>query len=243
MNDLVSPQCVDFVKSFEGFYPTPYFDMAGVKTIGYGMTGPEIEKLSSVTEKQATEMLKNILNSKYAQPLKDNLDSKGISLNQNQFDALVSMAYNVGISGVLGSALYKNVCAGIRDVTTITENFCAWSYADGVVVAGLLRRRQEEAKMFFGSGNKLEGENDVLKVAVLLYTKDDFWSGTDVAGRNGNCALFIRGADPARTVPAEAMSAQKLFVIGGPTAHHPNEVLLSGKDKYDTAAAVKKYLG
>jgi len=87
----------------------------------------------------------------------------------------------------------------------------------------------------------LQGGNDVLKVAVLLYTKDDYWAGTDVAVKNGNCAMFVRPAD--HSVPADAMSALKLIVVGGPTTKHPNEVLLSGNNKYDTAAAVAKYLG
>ncbi|TGE31341.1 N-acetylmuramoyl-L-alanine amidase [Desulfosporosinus sp. Sb-LF] len=87
----------------------------------------------------------------------------------------------------------------------------------------------------------LQGGNDVLNVAVLLFTKDDYWAGTDVAGKNGNCAIFVRSSD--HSVPAEAMSAKQLIVVGGPTTKHPNEVLLSGNDKYATAAAVAKYLG
>ena len=241
MTNLVSPQCVDFVKSFEGFSATSYRDCVGVKTIGYGMTGAEIAGLSSVTEKQASEMLKNLLNNNYAQPLKSILDSKGVRLSQNQFDALVSMAYNVGVGGLLGSTLYKNVCSGIRDVGIITGNFCAWSYAGGKVIAGLLRRRQEEAKMFFGNGNELEGVDDVLGVAVLLYSKEDYWAGADVAEKNGNCAVFVRGAD--RSVPKDAMAAKKLIVVGGATTGHAGEVLLSGETKFDTAAAAGKYLG
>ena len=85
----------------------------------------------------------------------------------------------------------------------------------------------------------LKGE-DVLKVAVLLFSKEDYWSGTDVAEKNGNCALFIRPAD--RSVPKDAMNAKQLIVIGGSTTGHANEVLLSGYTKYDTAAAVAKYL-
>ena len=88
---------------------------------------------------------------------------------------------------------------------------------------------------------ELEGGNDVLKVAVLLFTKDDYWAGADVAAKNGNCAMFVRAAD--HSVPAEAMSAKLLIVIGGATTKHPNEVLLTGNDKYQTAAAVAKYLG
>lgn len=154
---LVSKQCVDFVKRFEGFYPKPYYDIVGVKTLGYGMTGKEIEGLSSVTEPQASKMLEDLLNNKYATPIKQDLDRRGIKLNQNQFDALVSMAYNVGVSGVLGSTLYKNICNGIRDKATITANFEMWSMAGGEQVYGLLRRRREEAAMFFGSGNASSG--------------------------------------------------------------------------------------
>ncbi|WP_407312014.1 N-acetylmuramoyl-L-alanine amidase family protein [Desulfosporosinus sp. SB140] len=88
---------------------------------------------------------------------------------------------------------------------------------------------------------QMEEEDKVLNVAVLLFTKDDYWAGVDVAAKNGNCALFIRPSD--QSVPAEAMNTKQLFVVGGPTAKHPNEVLLSGKDKYATAAMVAKYLG
>lgn len=87
----------------------------------------------------------------------------------------------------------------------------------------------------------LQGGDNVLKTAVLLYTKEDFWAGYDVAVKNGHCAMFVRPAD--FSVPAEAQSAETLIVVGGPTTKHPKEVLLSGKDKYETAAAVAKYLG
>lgn len=87
----------------------------------------------------------------------------------------------------------------------------------------------------------LQGGNDVLKVAVLLFTKEDNWAGYDVAVKHGNCAIFVRRAD--QSVPADCMSAKTIIVVGGPTTKHPNEVLLSGNDKYDTAAKVAKYLG
>lgn len=150
---LVSKECVDFVKSFEGFSATPYFDEVNVKTLGYGMTGSEIQGLDYVTEEQATQMLEDLLNNKYAVPIKNDLDNKGISLTQNQFDALVSMAYNIGVGGLLGSTLYRNICNGVRDIDTITGNFEMWSKAGGQTLPGLFRRRKEEAAMFFGSGN------------------------------------------------------------------------------------------
>lgn len=79
-----------------------------------------------------------------------------------------------------------------------------------------------------------------LGVAVLLFSKEDYWCGADVATKNGDCAIFIRPAD--HSVPKDAMNAKKIIVIGGSTTNHTNEVLLSGSNKYATAAAVAKYL-
>jgi len=243
MINLVSPQCVDFVKSFEGFSATPYYDIVGVKTIGYGMTGSEIAGLYSVTEKQASDMLKNLLNNNYALPLKNNLDSKKVNLNQNQFDALVSMAYNVGINGLLGSTLYRNVCAGVRDVNTITENFCAWSYAGGKVIAGLLRRRKDEANMFFGSGNENiinKGDDFQMDVCVVYYTPADFSSALILANLNGSCGMFCRNA--SANVNPIALKAKKIINVGGPKLGVPGEVYLSGNTAGDTLIIVSNYL-
>lgn len=145
---LVSDACIDFIKSWEGYYSTPYIDCVGVKTLGYGMTGEEIESISKVTEEQATSMLKEWVNNKYAPIVKSDLDSKGVILVPNEFDALVSFAYNCGTGGLLGSTLYKNIVSGVKDSATITSNFQAWSSGGGRRIEGLYRRRTKEAAMF-----------------------------------------------------------------------------------------------
>ncbi len=147
----VSEQAIDFIKSWEGFYSEPYYDCVGVKTLGYGMTGEEIRGLDYVTEEQATSMLKDWINRKYAPVIKNDLDARGIILKQCEFDALVSFAYNCGTSktnGLLGSTLYRNICNGVRDPETITANFQAWSNGGGKRIEGLYRRRTKEASMF-----------------------------------------------------------------------------------------------
>lgn len=151
MESLVSDKLIDFIKSWEGFSATPYDDEVGVKTLGYGMTGSEIEGITEVTEELATQMLKDLINKKYAPVLKADLEAKEITLKQNEFDALVSMAYNVGISGVLGSTLYKNVAVGIKGASAIKANFQAWSNAGGKRLEGLYRRRTKEANMFLNA--------------------------------------------------------------------------------------------
>ena len=88
--------------------------------------------------------------------------------------------------------------------------------------------------------NNNQGDDNVLDVAVLLFSKEDYWSGHDVCVKNGNCALFTRFNG---TIPKEAMSAKKLIIVGGGSVNHQNEILLSGNTKYDTAQAVGKYLG
>jgi len=151
-NKLVSDALINFIKSWEGFSATPYYDEVGVLTLGYGMTGEEIQELSSVTEVQATEMLRNWINNKYAPIIKSDLDSKGIVLNQNEFDALVSFAYNCGTDGLINqSTLYKNVVAGVRNSAIITSNFQAWSNGGGMRIEGLYRRRTKEATMFLNA--------------------------------------------------------------------------------------------
>ncbi len=151
-DSLVSSKGIDFIKSWEGFYPNKYYDCVGVLTQGYGLTGKEIEDLpATITEEKATELLKDWINRKYAPVVKKDLTSKGITLKQHEFDALVSFAYNCGTVGLLGSTLYKNIISGIRDKNTIISNFQAWSNGGGKRIEGLYRRRMKEAAMFLDS--------------------------------------------------------------------------------------------
>ena len=126
---LMSEAGLGFVKSFEGFYANKYYDCVGVLTQGYGMTGddlitrsyPNVIQLQKI--KQHT-LLKSLINEKYAKKVKADLDAKGVELQQNEFDALVSFAYNCGTDALLSkSTLYKNVVAGVKDSATITANF------------------------------------------------------------------------------------------------------------------------
>lgn len=86
-----------------------------------------------------------------------------------------------------------------------------------------------------------EEEEDVLDTAILMFTDEDYWSAKDVSAKGGGIAMFVRqGQD--KTIPSDAMKAKQLITIGGPVTGHTNEILLSGKDKYLTADAVRNYL-
>ena len=69
-------------------------------------------------------------------------------IGQNQFDALVSLAYNIGVSAFAKSTVAKRVNANPND-PTIRDAFLLWSKAAGKVLAGLVRRRTAEADLYF----------------------------------------------------------------------------------------------
>ena len=69
-------------------------------------------------------------------------------ISQSQFDALVSFAYNLGTGALQKSTLIKKVNANPKDVT-IADEFLKWNKANGIVLAGLTKRRQAEANLYF----------------------------------------------------------------------------------------------
>jgi lysozyme len=140
---------IEMIKSFEGFRGTPYKCPAGIPTIGYGATFyPNGKKVTmsdaAITEEQATELLAHMLVSfeKY-------VDSYCIdSITQNEFDALVSFAYNLGPANLKASTLLKKVNANPND-ESIRLEFMKWVKAGGKTLKGLVRRREAEANLYF----------------------------------------------------------------------------------------------
>lgn len=144
----------EFICSWEG-YTSKWEDVGdGYLTIGIGLCtsstlGQQVyaSGITSCTKEQACEWLQEECATCY-NTIKAKLDASGITLAQNQIDALISMAYNIGTSGLLGSTLFKNICNGVTDATTLQSNFEAWSYCNGDYWEGLNRRRKSEAKLY-----------------------------------------------------------------------------------------------
>lgn len=123
-------------------------------TIGYGTTYEARPDAfpngidSTCTIEQARQWLIDEGQEK-AETIKNDLDNRGITLTQNELDALISFSYNCGAGqkGLLGSTLYKNVINGVRDSNIIISNFTAWNKANGKEETGLTRRRK--AKQYY----------------------------------------------------------------------------------------------
>jgi lysozyme len=145
----ISDACIDLVKHFEGFYSKPYKCEAGVSTIGYGtILYPNGKKVTlqdkPCTEAEAIEWMRYELNQKAKE-----VDAMAIdTVNQHQFDSLVSFAYNCGSNALKNSTILKRVNANPND-PTITDAFMMWVKADGAILQGLVRRRKAEAALYF----------------------------------------------------------------------------------------------
>ena len=143
VNDLTySTKGPALTEQFEGCRLTAYQDQVGVWTIGYGHTGPDVKPGMTITSAQAQDLLAQDV--KGATACVNNVVT--VKLTQEEFDALVDFVFNLGAEAFSGSTMLRRLNAG--DFTGAAAQFDLWDRAGGAVVAGLLRRRQEEADLF-----------------------------------------------------------------------------------------------
>lgn len=135
---------IDLICSFEGLRLNAYDDGVGVWTIGYGTTiinGVKVKKGDTCTEAQAKQYMASDLKKFEAA-----VNKVQVPLNQNQFDALVSLAYNIGTSAFASSTLLKKLNSG--DYKGAAAQFDVWNKAGGKVMKGLVNRRAKEKALF-----------------------------------------------------------------------------------------------
>lgn len=143
----ISAAGLAFIKKYEGLRLSAYYCPAGIVTIGYGSTRyPEgrlvmiSDELSS--EEEATQLLLSTISE-----FESAVNEKQLNINQNQFDALVSFTYNVGVQAFSESTLLEKAKINVNDLS-IYDEFMRWNYSSGRVLAGLTARRMEEADLY-----------------------------------------------------------------------------------------------
>lgn len=163
-----SKNIIYYVKGIEGYAPYHYYDSVGVKTLGYGMTGKELNGVSvPLSETSATHYLVNNFNRLYYVPVLNILKSKGVTnMLQREVDAFASFAYNCGVDGFRNSQLLARYVAGERG-EGIHNEFRKWVHGDGQVLPGLVRRREEEWKIFSGSSSPVGGYNTAPSISYI----------------------------------------------------------------------------
>lgn len=153
----ISKEGLDFIKKEEGLRLTSYPDGVNVWTIGYGHTSG-IKPNMTITPEQAEKYLKEDIEF-FEKGVNDYVINKGILLEQSQFDALVSLVFNVGLGSIFtkdygnffgaGSTLYNHL-KNFR-YNEAAERFTDFKKAGGVVVQALLNRREREKAVFLKS--------------------------------------------------------------------------------------------
>lgn len=194
-----SQKGIDLIKSFEGCKLTAYQDTVHVWTIGYGHTGG-VKSGQKITKAQAEDFLKADL-AKFEKAV----NALKMDFNQNQFDALVSFAYNCGTGNL------NKLCKG-RTNAEIGSKMLLYNKAGGKVLAGLTRRRNAENKLYnapmkevdavFPSKALKKGDKgaDVVWIQQALNKKGYnlvidgiFGSGTEYAVKDFQTKTFVNG--------------------------------------------------
>jgi len=139
----ISQKGIDLVKHFEGCVLVGYPDIGGIPTVGYGSTGPDVHVGMKITQAEAEKLLANDLR-RFETGVSELVK---VAINQNEFDALVSFSFNVGLGAFKNSTLLRLLNDhATKDV--VASQFLRWNKVNGKPVEGLTRRRKAEQALF-----------------------------------------------------------------------------------------------
>lgn len=142
MDRKINAAGLTILKRFEGCELKAYRCPAGVWTIGYGSTGKQVKPGMVISVEEAEALLRDDL-SRFERAV---AEAAGSGTNDNQFSAMVCLAYNIGTGAFSKSTLLKKHLAG--DFDGAAQQFLRWTVAGGRVLNGLVRRRKAEADLY-----------------------------------------------------------------------------------------------
>jgi lysozyme len=161
VRNQVTEEGIDLIQSFESCRLKAYDDGVGVWTIGWGTT-KGVKRGMTITQEEADRLFEEDLD-QFADGVEALVTT---DINNNQFSALVSLAYNIGLRAFGRSTLLKRVNA--RNFAAAADQFLVWNKGGGKVMRGLTRRRQAERKLFL----KPADDSPVLRVATASLETD-----------------------------------------------------------------------
>ena len=133
---------IELIKKHEGFRSKAYRCSANVLTIGFGHT-LNVKSTDVITLDEAESFLRQ--DGEFAEK---EVNKHNLNINQKQFDAIVSFVFNLGVGNFARSTLLRKIKSNPND-PTIRKEFERWIYAGGKILNGLVRRRKEEADLYF----------------------------------------------------------------------------------------------
>lgn len=146
----MAPQsCIELIAKHEGLSLTPYLCPGGVPTIGYGFTTYQDGSYVTMTDKPITQEQAAIILALKVEKFYLSVSAMmPKELNENQLSALTSLAYNIGLGALRDSTLRKEINKDPASAK-IRYEFSRWNKSRGLALAGLIKRRKEEANLYF----------------------------------------------------------------------------------------------
>lgn len=148
-------KAIELIKRWEGLQLVAYQDQGGIWTLGYGTVikpdGSKVQEGETCTQEQADAWLEQNV-AKVAERVHDLCYP--VELTENQFNAVVSFVYNVGIGNFKNSSMLQYIHNRTNDADTvgvanrIADEFLRWNKINGKVSKGLVNRRAEEKALF-----------------------------------------------------------------------------------------------
>lgn len=132
----------EHLKRWEGCRLTAYKDIGGIWTIGYGSTGSNVFPGLTITQAEADRLLDQDL-VRFEKTVNENVR---VPINQNQYDALVSLSYNIGTTAFSRSTVLRRLNEG--DYEGAADAILWWNKVKGKVIKGLVNRRKAERELF-----------------------------------------------------------------------------------------------
>lgn len=136
----IGPRGLALIKQYEGCRLKAYKCPAGVWTIGYGSTGAHVTAGKVISQVEADALLAKDLE-RFERAV-----GNAVHPTQSQFDAMVSLAFNIGMGAFNGSSVLRKHNAG--DHAGAKASFALWNKAGGRVLSGLVLRRAAEAALY-----------------------------------------------------------------------------------------------
>jgi lysozyme len=150
----------NLIKTFEGYHSTPYICPGGKLTIGYGHTLEKDHGYVEISKIVAEEIFK-----KDIKKCEDAVNTRTtVNLNQNQFDALVSFVYNIGIKAFANSTLLLKL--NKEDYQGAAKEFNRWIFSKGKQLEGLKERRLKETDLFLKEDINAEKTRESIKQGI-----------------------------------------------------------------------------
>lgn len=165
-----------FLAGLEGVCLTKYLCSAGVWTIGVGATRSEIPDIANWPKDKAITIEESfdLLNKSLVKYEKAVIDTLKVEIEQHQFDALVSIAYNIGTGGLKGSTFMKRINAR-RPIAEIQAAIMMWNKPKEII-----GRRRKEANLYANANDY--GDGTILVFPVNVNSKPVYGKGYQIDG-------------------------------------------------------------